>query len=135
LQKIEQLANKPGFAGIVTLSTIHKAKGPSTIEFLGREVPQKARGAGRDQKTTLFMLRDLLAPGTYFMSIRSMKEHAENDITVEELFAPRLPKLPSVSSTDPTPPPSNRPEELRLQAEFLAKKKAATDLSIEDLGL
>ena len=141
LQKIEQLfANKPGHPGVVTLSTIHKAKGLEyrRVHFLGREKlpPRQARGAGKDQEDNLIYVGETRSMSElYFMSIRSLKEHAENDITVEELFGPRPPKLPSAPSLAEPTPDMSRQEELARQQKFLEARKTASDLSIEDLGI
>jgi len=142
IDKIEALfSDRPGHPGMVTLSTIHKAKGLEyrRVHFLGREKlpPQRARGAGRDQENNLIYVGETRAMSElYFMSIRSLAETNETaDLTVEDLFAPRPPKLPSVPSLAALTPDMSREEELQKQQKFLESRKTAGDLSIEDLGL
>jgi|KBSSwiStaDraftv2_1062776.scaffolds.fasta_scaffold00380_37 superfamily I DNA/RNA helicase len=140
--KIENLfSDRPGSPAVVTLSTIHKAKGLEyrRVHFLGREKlpPQRARGAGRDQEHNLIYVGETRAMlELYFMSIRSLAETNETaDLTVEDLFAPRPPRLPSVPSLAAPTPDMSREEELAKQQKFLESRKTTADISIEDLGL
>ena len=137
IDKIEFLfSDKPGSPAIVTLSTIHKAKGLefARVHFLGREKlpPRK----GNDQEHNLIYVGETRAMSElYFMSERALKRFSEEDLTVEELFAPRPPKLPSVPSLAAPVSDMTREEEIRLQQEHLAKQKKAKDLTLDDLGL
>lgn len=133
-------SDKPGSPAIVTLSTIHKAKGLeyARVHFLAREKlpPKQAKGAGRDQENNLIYVGETRAMRElYFMSERSLKEYSDADITVDELFAPAKPKLPSAPSLASPAPGLPRADEIRLQQEFLSKRKSTTDLSFEDLDI
>lgn len=133
-RKVLQMFSDHG--SVITLSTIHKAKGLEfrRVHFLCREAlpPKRARGPGARQEMNLIYVGVTRAMEELFFLSRDELERPlpPRDPVgekLDEIFAPQ--ELRSAPSTAPLEPPPKltgaaREAELRKQEEFLAAKRA-----------
>lgn len=125
-------------AALITLSTIHKAKGLEflRVHFIGREKlpPKRATGDDLEQEMNLIYVGITRAKQElYFLSMSALAR--EGRTHADELLAPQeLRSAPaSAPPESPRSTPEQRAEELRLQEEFLAKRRQSLDDILESL--